>query len=80
MQKRRPPKTALTQGKVVSIFAHEPLHPVLALCIPCHYRWLAFVNLKRVSLFSLECPECHHANSFASIVPPQLVEQLVPEG
>ena len=51
---------------------------VFVLCIPCHHKWFASVEIG-TSLFLLECPNCHGHDSFPSFVSDNYLVDLTEE-
>lgn len=55
--------------------ANEPHFVLAVLCVPCSHRWIG-VTHHTTSLFKLECPSCGAQESFASILPPEYLNQF----
>lgn len=56
-----------------SIKDNDPHFNAHALCLNCHYKWIAVVHFT-TSLFTLECPKCLGNNSFGSIIPREYLD------
>jgi hypothetical protein len=60
---------------VINLDDRRPYISWFALCLECKHRWIASVLIK-TSIFKLECPECGAQNSFASVIPENLIQEI----
>lgn len=64
---------------VVSIDEAKPHFSILAMCLPCSYRWIGLI-VSDVNPLTLECPSCHACESFVSFIPADYLQASAPKG
>jgi Zn ribbon nucleic-acid-binding protein len=62
----------IDQAKMKTHFA------AAAMCLRCNHRWFGLMT-KETNIFKLECPSCEYTESFATLLPPEYLEEHVPK-